>query len=349
MNSKVRCEAVINETCSYNLYLLRIMACGMVLIGHFFGTFQYGVLANEEMFPFIQSVGVIFFFFLSGYLSYFSLQRYDMKTYIINRFVRIYSFYFPALVLIWIIDSVNIFLFPGTYAFYHSFNALCFIKNIFQFPIWGIGGGSVISGVINYQYGTGAPLWTLFIEWWLYLLTASIFYSIKSNRFCSVLFLSLLMTFFTLIGINGQFCIIVYLVGLFLAYFESFYNAKQNNIMAIISFLLLIVLCMIYKNAYCIQVISAVCVYCFFFKETDHILTRKKQRLVKKFSEATFPIYLIHYSCLMLVFSINRAYNLNMLQTFVLYLVGVAVLSIVLYMLKAILNSVTGLCVKHFR
>lgn len=157
------------ELSAYNsvfLYLTRIFAAQCVLVGHLFSFLDLTVLAKQTYFPAIQSIAVNVFFMMSGFLTDFSLQRkmnapqqnpYKLSTYVYNHIDRIFGSLIPALLFIALLDGIAIRLFSGAYGYSDSYTWKTFLKNITFFPH-------------NFvPFGTGRPLWTLYYEWWLYM------------------------------------------------------------------------------------------------------------------------------------------------------------------------------------
>ena len=144
------------------LYIVRILAALCVLVGHLFSFLDLTILQDNSHFPYIQSIAVVVFFLLSGFLTDHSLHQkeesYSFSQYLKHHFRRIFGSFIPALVLIAIFDGISLYVHPDTYSYPWNYNWTVFLKNLIFFP-W------------DYQpFGTGRPLWTLFYEWWLYIL-----------------------------------------------------------------------------------------------------------------------------------------------------------------------------------
>ena len=163
------------------LNTLRSCAAQLVLIGHafdFFWTEQPLWLETIQL----QQVGVVIFFVISGFLITASLSRQveintsiqyphqAWKNYFKARFVRIYSTLFPALLIIAFFD---IFLtqsfqqdYPIDSGFYTGLINFLQLQN---------------APFTNWQwFGSGFPLWSLAIEWWLYLLVPVCILSLRN-------------------------------------------------------------------------------------------------------------------------------------------------------------------------
>lgn len=166
---------------SLALDLVRGVAAQVVVVGHALIFFKiYPVDGNTHPFL-IQNAGVVVFFVLSGFLiSYTVAQkrsspRYTFRTYFVDRFVRIFTAFAPALLFILAFDLVFKAVFgAAAYSFKDAFDAKTFAGNalmIQDFPLW-----EVLPRLPLHldaritSFGSGRPLWTVAIEWWMYLL-----------------------------------------------------------------------------------------------------------------------------------------------------------------------------------
>lgn len=160
----------LTESSSCFLDAVRGLSSQAVLFGHaisFLGLFP---LLQPPHAPYMQNVAVAIFFFLSGYLISYSTflkmnkSDYGLKEYLVERFSRIYTAYFPCLVLVALIDFLTISLYPDKYGYGAFFNIKTFVGNIFMLQYF------PFSGLKDLQaFGSARPFWTLAIEWWFYL------------------------------------------------------------------------------------------------------------------------------------------------------------------------------------
>ena len=103
----------LSYSASNSLHLLRIVAAWSVLLGHSFLFYQISVFKNQDYFPYIQNMGVVILFVLSGFFTMYSIERkkllvYDFKSFFIEKVSRIGVPYIAALVVVCIIDFINI-------------------------------------------------------------------------------------------------------------------------------------------------------------------------------------------------------------------------------------------------
>lgn len=134
-----------------------------MVIGHALPYFNIG-RAN-----YIQNSAVVLFFVLSGIVISYSLlwkmeNGYRFRDFFLNRFSRIYTALIPSLLFIVVIDNLQLnFLGSSAYSYESALDIKTFLGNLLMlqdFPILNLGITS---------FGSGRPLWTLAIEWWLYM------------------------------------------------------------------------------------------------------------------------------------------------------------------------------------
>ncbi len=181
------------------LDLIRGGSAQLVLIGH---TLSFFVVEESSKIPKIQNFGVMIFFVLSGFLiSQTTIIKgvgYGFKTYIIDRFSRIYAAFLPALLLILLTDFL-VRHYTTVYDSSFQFTIKSFIANLFllqNHPIavtWGIG-----------AFGSARPFWTVSIEWIFYIAFGILYYySIKKIFKNPVILLLLIFSFIAVIYYVG--------------------------------------------------------------------------------------------------------------------------------------------------
>jgi peptidoglycan/LPS O-acetylase OafA/YrhL len=132
----------------------------------------------------MQNVGVLLFFLICGFLiTYTLIERsknpsYGFWQFCIERFARIYSGLIPALALIVIIDSVTIYL-TNDSNISRYFTAKTLIANIFMLE----GYRGIFPNYLQWSaLGSASPLWTLAIEWHIYIFVASLFFMVARPK-----------------------------------------------------------------------------------------------------------------------------------------------------------------------
>jgi peptidoglycan/LPS O-acetylase OafA/YrhL len=116
--------------------------------------------------------------------------NYGFLQFFIERFSRIYSGLIPALLFIGIVDGVTLY-FTGEPTISRYFTLKTMIANLFMLEGYrGIFPDSLLWSV----FGSASPLWTLAIEWHIYVFVASLFFMAIRPR--SIPFLIPLALFF---------------------------------------------------------------------------------------------------------------------------------------------------------
>jgi peptidoglycan/LPS O-acetylase OafA/YrhL len=170
-----------NDT-SVTLDLLRAGADQMVCVGHAISFFLSPW--RPTSWPLPQNVGVLLFFVLSGFLITYTLVErlknpsYGFWQFCIERFARIYSGLIPALALIAAIDGLTLYL-TNDPAISRYFTAKTMVANLFMFE----GYRGIYPNVLQWSvFGSASPLWTLAIEWHIYIFVASFFFMVIRPR-----------------------------------------------------------------------------------------------------------------------------------------------------------------------
>ncbi len=161
---------IITRESSYMLDVLRVVAAQMVLIGH-----ALGLLGIASII--VGYISVMIFFVLSGYLIASSAERSKARgegfwVYCLRRFGRIYSALIPCLLLIACIDGW--LMYKGLHTYPQNYSVKDFIYNALMLQ-----NAPSIYGHAPFgqeQFGTGRPLWTLSLEWWLYMAFGVVFF-----------------------------------------------------------------------------------------------------------------------------------------------------------------------------
>lgn len=165
--------------------LVRGASAQFVLIGHSLNLFLPGIMmmatadgrwVGRSGVLYVQNVGVLAFFVLSGYLVTRSLRSkpasYGLKHYVLDRSARIFVPFIPAVLLVWAGDML-VFGSSGSSRFTElplGFgtvvgNLLMLFDNVL------IESASTLVGhpVVIERVGSADPFWSVSIEWWIYL------------------------------------------------------------------------------------------------------------------------------------------------------------------------------------
>ncbi len=171
------------------LNITRYMSALAVCFGHAISIWGVQERIMPSAAPYMQNLAVIIFFIVSGFLIAHVLtsssreQNYSLKHYLVDRFVRIYSAYLPALFFIALIEYIYVLL--GGKGAYTGVGI--FIGNVFMLQNY-LGPFKDLLAVPS--YGSAGQLWTLSIEFYIYIFVGSLFFLIngKQRLFASVLF-----------------------------------------------------------------------------------------------------------------------------------------------------------------
>ncbi len=190
---------------------VRALAAQGVVIGHALNLFlpsvfmrmgPEGTLEARAGVFFIQNLGVGAFFVISGYLVTLSAMRTHQRVaagfepFLIGRFRRIYGPLVPLLILVFVVENL---VYPdharlATIVVVADIPTL--IVNLLllvDHPLMAV--ASRVTGLPFLRasaIGTAAQLWTVFIEWWIYVVFGAAYFSIVERR-TSLIRLALLL------------------------------------------------------------------------------------------------------------------------------------------------------------
>jgi len=166
-----------NDT-SLALDALRAIAAQMVCIGHGISFFLPEL--RQSGLPLPQNVGVLLFFVLSGFLISYTLleksrdPRYTFLQFFIDRAARIYSALVPCLLLVVLVDTGTIWLI-GDRVLEGGRSPTIFLANLLMIETYR--GPLEHLSLLRWPIiGSASPLWTLVIEWHIYLFVGALFF-----------------------------------------------------------------------------------------------------------------------------------------------------------------------------
>jgi peptidoglycan/LPS O-acetylase OafA/YrhL len=167
---------------SFALDLLRVFAAELVCLFHAIALFRVDWLRNPHLPP-MQNFGVCVFFVLSGFLIAHTLVRksetpgYGFTEYLIDRVVRIYSGWVPALIFVGVID--HFLIKAGVYGTGRNHEHITLIGNFFQLQQY----RGLFERYLSVPvYGSGGPFWTLSVEFHIYLLVGAAFFLLRGAK-----------------------------------------------------------------------------------------------------------------------------------------------------------------------
>jgi peptidoglycan/LPS O-acetylase OafA/YrhL len=154
--------ATLTKYQSALLDLLRGVAAQLVVLGHVYSVSGF----NQTIL--VQDLGVVVFFVLSGFLITFSAMaktNYTFVDFFIDRAARLFTPYIPALIFIWLAGMM--LGLGGRYDAYTFFMNTLMLQDI---PAH-----TRFLPEID-RVGTGRPLWSVAMEWWIYMAFGLLFF-----------------------------------------------------------------------------------------------------------------------------------------------------------------------------
>ncbi|MDP3559139.1 MAG: acyltransferase [Legionellaceae bacterium] len=319
------------QSCYFDL--LRFIAVQLVVLGHLLSFMHIVVSVNYAfgIYIYIQNLGVVLFFILSGYLISYStyskmtFYSYTFKNFFLDRFFRIYVTFIPCLIFITVLDY-----FMPSYQYSAAFNIRTFIGNLFMlqdfpniigYPIW-----DLIKEIVDSQitsFGSARPLWTLGVEWWLYMAFGWFILKILPlNGFVgrslsytslfiklSVFSLLLIVPFYNLVG-RGDGLTVTWLLGS-MVFFSMYYRYTPLKMsflgFAVGNCMCFYLLVLLHTNLHTFYDprISIVMVFWFAINlvfsnqinlDISEQVKKKSRLLFKVMGGYSYALYLVHYS-----------------------------------------------------
>lgn len=294
-------NARINQSQSALLDATRYVLASVVVLGHGFGFFlNYFDGFIPGVFPHPQSIAVVCFFYLSGYLIVGSQLGGNSKSpgtlynYLFDRVTRIYVTLIPSLIFVALSDLlISRIMGKSIDLVEHYANFDIFIHNFFLIP--------------SMPYGTMRPIWSLMYEGWIYVLFGGLFFFYKNFVAASILILT--RGYYTIFvsgrGEAGPIWLIWALGGLCVFLQDKIrWERIRNSTLNIVSILLLLVAIVIYfisKNAY--NIFAGLMISLFLFvlsnsKNDFHKIFLAQHLVLKKLAGFSFTLFLTHYTVL---------------------------------------------------
>lgn len=305
----------ISEATSFNLSVIRILSAFGVMIGHNFGFCKLTVFCTQDVFPFIQNIGVVFLFILAGFFMAFSMdekrgQNYRFSEFVMDRYIRLTVTLVPAIALVVVMDLIIKLNKPEVYSFTNAFNIKTLLGNLLflqDIP------DAVHAWVTS--FASARPFWTLSVEWWIYLAVGYALLIMVPRIHAgghittwSVLLgaaLSYPAACF-LVGGRGNGLTLTFLLGMVI--YVLHLRQKNTPIMInalglVLSVVAMLITGMQTKEAYHLF-FAGLCVLIVYFAAalgagvSDIVFNRRCRfrRAVRFIASCTYPLYLVHYS-----------------------------------------------------
>ncbi len=157
----------VSKSTSATLDAMRAISAQMVVVGHGALMSGLGAWMRPPNFPYIQNIGVVIFFYMSGFVIAMSIASrlarndgYDFVEFVFDRAIRFAVTMIPCLAVIAIFDAFTIR--TGVFArIEQNFDVTVWFGNLLMLqnhPWIGVP-----------PFFTGRPLWSIAAEWWTYM------------------------------------------------------------------------------------------------------------------------------------------------------------------------------------
>lgn len=291
----------INDVQSLFLDVIRYFLAAVVVVGHGLGFF-FGYFNGffPDVIPHPQSIAVVCFFYLSGYLIVGSQLRQKsaaentLYKYLFDRATRVYVTLLPSLLFIALVDlffsrhtGVEIEIVKN----FSSFDL--FVKNLLLIP--------------SMPFGTMRPIWSLMYEWWIYLLFGGLFFWRKN--FVAATFLVLTGIYYT-VRVNGHgeagHIWLIWALGGGCAYLQNKvqWQAISNGLLNTAALFFLMASGSIYyfsKDPYNLSAGVFISLFLFVFSNNRNDFMRRLlpwKNIIRKLAGFSFTLFLTHYTVL---------------------------------------------------
>lgn len=291
----------LSDEQSIFLDIVRLFLSIVVLIGHglgFFLNYLDGFFPNY--FPHPQSIAVVCFFYLSGFLIVSSQinqkkdGRANLYKYLFDRGFRVYLTLVPSLLFVVIADSyidkfsaIKIDLISNYTTIEIFFNNLLLLPSV--------------------PFGTMRPIWSLMYEWWIYLFFGGVFF-LRVNKLMAPILIGFSLYYIFEVNANGEagHIWIIWVLGGFCAYIyqkiSKLFWLRHKFAFKVLSFIFLVAALIIYsyaKNAYSIPAGITISLFMFLVMLGEHkILNNFNVRFVKLTVGISFTLFMTHYTVL---------------------------------------------------
>lgn len=290
---------------------MRFLCSQGVLVGHLVVFFGF----QSQYFISMASYCVLMFFVLSGFLISHSLHYkiahqpgYNFYSYFKDRFFRIFPPYLAALILVFLVDLIG-FSITGQYFSWTIYTANLLINSLQlqEFPLATWLNEKYMIEFFRFHYlGTDLPLWTISIEWWLYMFYGFVVFHFLSKEKTSVtriavlLFLSIVPFYYLFVSARMEKGLTLYwFLGILLT--STNFNLFQNK-RAVFNLSIVIIITGIFGFA-SFGPSSSILIFffgLFLLTQSDDANKLSVHARIKRIGESlsgySYSLYLIHYS-----------------------------------------------------
>jgi peptidoglycan/LPS O-acetylase OafA/YrhL len=296
----MKIQTNLAQTQSFLLNLIRYLLATVVVVGHGFGIFLGSF--NDffpQVFPHLQSIAVVCFFYLSGFLIVGSQLSEDafvkdsLSNYLFNRTSRVYVTLVPSIIFVLLAD-MYFSKFGATKIDLNTSNTAIqtLFKNLLLMP--------------STPYGTMRPIWSLMYEWWIYLLFGGIFF-LRSNKFLGCLLILVGAHFTFNVNASGEagHIWIIWALGGVCARLQrivlwSEFSSHKFFLSTLVLLLAAVYFYLTSKNAYDLQagVCLALSIFIFSNMRISTTTAQSWHSVVNKLAGYSFTLFLTHYTVL---------------------------------------------------
>lgn len=339
-------EDLMTDGESLILDVIRIIAASVVLIGH--GKDFFEINSNYKM-P-IQNIGVVIFFVLAGYLMSYSLlknRNQDFRSYMKRKAIRIYSILIPCLIFVATLDYIMINAFEHVYEYVKSYNTITFIGNILMLQDMPFFGRYITS------FGTARPLWTLSLEWWLYIFAAVVYYNvyqkeiIKNSDLFLTISLGVVMVTYMVAG-RGNGLGTCFVCGMGIYYLVHKHIRNEFNVVYIMS-------ATVFLGGVFVVGINQAAAYTYYnfcfvslgllfavlgFK--NKVIDVRLKKIISFIARSTFALYLTHYSIMYWVVRVYGSQSCNSKLLFVTIVISWIVACVITFIFENVRKKYIG-------
>ncbi len=299
----------------------------LVVIAHINQTIWsavYGIGMASTIFGLIANISVVIFFFLSGVLitysgfNMMSEDGFNYKKFFINRVTRIYPTLIASLFIVFVLMKLFPFLNDHTYIIKKLPTDLYTVRDVYFVSPSQI--FKTITLLVTNIIQLNGPMWSLFIEWWLYMSAMFIFISIKKkNKFLRYVFLIIsivpLVYIFKHFSYSSIFYIAIWFLGfLYTAVIANYERIKQYLLIVagiIVSILLFMKGIVVFNAAVANPFYYGFIQLFFAILYLNYFLKLNFLKFFTFFSPFSYTLYLIHFPIMLFIHSILRVYTGN--------------------------------------
>jgi len=253
---------------------------------------------------------VIVFFVLSGFLisrtvyNSANAGKFNVKNYLIDRFVRLWVVLIPALLLTFILDKWGSHLFGGTAAY---LGTIPFIGSPDQLQHLGLrdflGNVFFLQNFLVSPFGTNTPLWSLCNEFWYYILFPLVYFAAVNRGIqWKIILAAIAIGIMTFVGKDITLYFLIWLMGFGLVLLqEKFRNPSRGLIRAVLLIAVVLISVLLFYTRdsggsrfttdFIMGLLTSAVVFCSLnFRFPGGIL----KKAVSFISEFSYSLYVIH-------------------------------------------------------